>query len=113
MVAARASDEAFDWGSQSVVPLDEDMAELALLLPGWQVAALENAAHSQGLTTGQRARCLTRFSLSNPPPRTRLPPLDRGGEEWVVGSGGGGPPGGPTAPGGVPPPRFPRSRFPA
>jgi hypothetical protein len=35
---------------------DGDVVELDLLLPGWQVAALEGVAHRQGVTTGQLAR---------------------------------------------------------
>jgi hypothetical protein len=33
-----------------------DMIELPLCLPAWQAAALEEAAHSRGLTTGQMLR---------------------------------------------------------
>jgi hypothetical protein len=33
-----------------------DMVELSLLLPDWQAAELEAAAHGQGLTTGQMMR---------------------------------------------------------
>jgi hypothetical protein len=35
---------------------DGEVVELDLLLPGWQVAALEGVAHRQGVTTGQLAR---------------------------------------------------------
>jgi hypothetical protein len=37
-----------------------DVAEVSLLLPGWQLAALESAAQSQGLTSGQLVRRLLR-----------------------------------------------------
>jgi hypothetical protein len=40
------------------VPFTEDVAELALLLPTWQVSALEAAAHSRGLTTAAMLRRL-------------------------------------------------------
>jgi hypothetical protein len=35
---------------------DGEMVEIELLLPAWQISALEAAAHSQGLTTGQMVR---------------------------------------------------------
>lgn len=34
----------------------EGMVEFDLCLPGWQAAALEEAAHSRGLTAGQLLR---------------------------------------------------------
>jgi len=37
-----------------------DVAEISLLLPGWQLDALENAAHARGLTPGQMVRCVLR-----------------------------------------------------
>src|SRR5262245_62818051 len=37
-----------------------DVAEISLLLPGWQLAALEDAARSRGLTSGQLVRRLLR-----------------------------------------------------
>lgn len=36
--------------------LDEEMAELSLLVPSWQVLALEQAAQSEGISMGQYAR---------------------------------------------------------
>jgi hypothetical protein len=53
--AARSAGLAPEFG-----PLDEEVTELSLLLPGWQVAALEAEAQSQGLTTGQMIRRLIR-----------------------------------------------------
>jgi len=41
-----------------IVSESNDVAELALLVPGWQVAALEDAAHAAGLTAGQFLRRL-------------------------------------------------------
>lgn len=35
---------------------DSDVVELPLLLPRWQVDALEEAANQQGMTTGQMIR---------------------------------------------------------
>ena len=49
-----------------------EVMEISLLLPSWQVEALESAARDQGLTTGQMIRRLlgqymTRFDpLPNP-----------------------------------------------
>ena len=36
--------------------LDGEIVEFSVLLPGWQAAALEATARSQGLTTGQMVR---------------------------------------------------------
>ena len=41
-------------------PFDGDMAELTLLLPGWEARRLEAAAHRRGLTTAQMLRRLIR-----------------------------------------------------
>jgi hypothetical protein len=35
---------------------EPDVVELSLLLPGWQIDALESAARRHGLTTGQMLR---------------------------------------------------------
>jgi hypothetical protein len=45
--------------------LDEEMAELSLLLPGWQAAAMEWLANSRGLTLGQLTRLLIRDYLTS------------------------------------------------
>jgi hypothetical protein len=37
-----------------------DVAEISLLLPGWQLSVLEDAARSRGLTFGQLVRRLLR-----------------------------------------------------
>jgi hypothetical protein len=37
-----------------------DVAEISLLLPGWQLEALENAAEARGLTSAQLVRRLLR-----------------------------------------------------
>jgi hypothetical protein len=43
--------------------LDDDVVELSLLLPGWQLSALEKAARHKGLTTAQMVRSLIRDYL--------------------------------------------------
>jgi hypothetical protein len=37
-----------------------DVAEISLLLPGWQLVALESAAQSRGITSAQLVRRLLR-----------------------------------------------------
>ncbi|MFO0810879.1 MAG: hypothetical protein U0746_19800 [Gemmataceae bacterium] len=44
--------------------LDGEMVELSLLLPQWQVDALETAAHCRGLTAGQMLRRVINSYLS-------------------------------------------------
>jgi hypothetical protein len=39
-----------------MTPIDSEVVELALLLPRWQAAALEDAAHQRGITAGQMLR---------------------------------------------------------
>jgi hypothetical protein len=36
--------------------IDQEVVEMALLLPRWQADALEDAARSRGMTTGQMLR---------------------------------------------------------
>ena len=38
----------------------EEILEVPLLLPGWQVTALERAAHNRGLTAGEMVRQVLR-----------------------------------------------------
>ncbi len=47
-------------GEPNFVPsFDAEVVELSLLLPRWQVQALESVAHHQGMTAGQMIRqCL-------------------------------------------------------
>jgi hypothetical protein len=47
-------------GEGRVSRLDNEIVELSVLLPSWQVEALENAAQNQGLTTAQMVRVLIR-----------------------------------------------------
>lgn len=51
-------------GVSEVTAIDAEVVELALLLPRWQAAALENAAHQRGLTAGQMLRRLIGATLS-------------------------------------------------
>jgi hypothetical protein len=46
--------------SASSLSDDDDVVEIPLLLPGWQVAALATAAHARGLTAGEMVRSLLR-----------------------------------------------------
>lgn len=43
---------------------DTEVIEIPLLLPGWQVSALEEAAHDRGLTAGEMVRQLLRQFIS-------------------------------------------------
>jgi hypothetical protein len=64
MIIPSSSERRARGCSDAPVLFDEDMAELSLLLPGWQAAALERAARSSGLTTGQMLRRLVRDFLA-------------------------------------------------
>ena len=50
---------------------EAEVVEVPLLLPGWQVCALETAAHQRGLTAAAMVRHLLRDFISglNPPTR--------------------------------------------
>jgi hypothetical protein len=43
---------------EDLLPFDEEIAELSVLLPGRQVLRLEQAAHDRGLTAAQMIRRL-------------------------------------------------------
>lgn len=45
----------------------EDVVEIPLLLQGWQITALETAAHNRGQTAGAMVRDLLRDFLSRLP----------------------------------------------
>jgi hypothetical protein len=45
--------------------MDEDVDELPLLLPSWQILALAEAAESEGLTVAQYMRRLVSRALAN------------------------------------------------
>jgi hypothetical protein len=46
-------------------PVPDDVVELSVLLPGWQLAALEQAADCAGITTAQMVRRLVQRFLRN------------------------------------------------
>jgi hypothetical protein len=50
-------------GTREFTPLDNEVVEMSLLLPRWQAAALEQAAHDRGLTAGQMLRKLIGATL--------------------------------------------------
>jgi len=56
---------------QALDPLTDpyaDVLEVPVLLPGWQVSALERAAHDRGLTAGEMLRqLLANFFLQKAP----------------------------------------------
>jgi hypothetical protein len=75
-----------DRASNSTGPLDYngglpagEVVEILLLLPDWQVCALETAARCRGLTTGEMVRSLVREFLNRRPAS--------GPAEWVVPAG--------------------------
>jgi hypothetical protein len=51
---------------------DSEVAELTLLLPRWQIVALESAATRRGLTTGQVLRRVIAELFQNQPTADRL-----------------------------------------
>ena len=52
-------------GIPEMTPIDNEVVELALLLPRWQAVALENAAHEQGISTAQMLRKLINSTIRN------------------------------------------------
>ena len=51
--------------------LDQEVAEISLLVPGWQAAQLVSLASSQRLTAGQLLRRLIRQYLAHRPAGTQ------------------------------------------
>ena len=49
--------------------LDAEIVEIPLLLPRWQILALESVAEQRGLTTGQMLRRMIGETISNTPKR--------------------------------------------
>lgn len=43
---------------EGVVPLDGEVAELSVLVPSWQAAAIEKAAGIKGISAGQLVRSI-------------------------------------------------------
>jgi hypothetical protein len=57
------SDEPLaSWAAQ-----DADIVEIPLLLPGWQVSALEKEAHQRGLTAAEMVRGVLRDFIKQLP----------------------------------------------
>jgi hypothetical protein len=57
-------------GSSDLLLVEEqgnDVVEIPLLLPGWQISALETAAHNRGQTAGEMVRDLLRDFLARLP----------------------------------------------
>jgi hypothetical protein len=50
---------------EAPVPLDDEMAELSLLLPAWQAMALDRAARADGVSAGQMLRRLIQDYLNH------------------------------------------------
>jgi hypothetical protein len=62
-------------GSESCAsPVEGEVVEISLLLPGWEVSILEMVAHQRGLTTGAMVRHLVRDFLVDVP-TLRDPPV--------------------------------------
>jgi hypothetical protein len=57
--------------------LESDVIEIPLLLPGWQVSALETAAHARGVTAAEMVRHVLNDFLSSA--RCGAPATRRGG----------------------------------
>ena len=55
-------------GGAADVLATSDVVEIPLLIPGWQMDALETAAHARGLTTGEMVRNLVREFITDHPP---------------------------------------------
>ncbi|MCC6421004.1 MAG: hypothetical protein IT429_22435 [Gemmataceae bacterium] len=49
---------------ENPLPFDDEIAELSVFLPGWQVTGLERAAHQRGLTVAQMLRRLVNDFLT-------------------------------------------------
>jgi hypothetical protein len=63
-------------GSAEGLVLDEpveDVVEIPLLLQGWQITALETAAHNRGQTAGEMVRDVLRDFLSRLPVESEDP----------------------------------------
>ena len=58
MFSCTPDNQDFPEARSVALPFTEDVAELSLLLPAWQVSALEQAAHTNGLTTAAMLRRL-------------------------------------------------------
>jgi hypothetical protein len=52
---------------------ENEVVEVSLLLPGWQVTALESAAHDRGVTVAEMVRALLRDFLADYAPGAEGP----------------------------------------
>lgn len=52
---------------RGALPMEEEVVELTLLLPGWQMSRLETLAHQHGMTTAAMVRQLLRDFLTFTP----------------------------------------------
>jgi hypothetical protein len=52
-------------GFLSCGELEDEVVEVSLLLPAWQVTALESAAHDRGLTAAEMVRSLVRDFIAD------------------------------------------------
>jgi hypothetical protein len=60
-----ADQDPFPGGTEELFPSDAEVAEVGLLLPGAQAAALERAARRRDLSVGQLLRRLVRDYLAS------------------------------------------------
>jgi len=52
---------------EGLVPLDGEVAELSVLVPSWQAAAIEKAAGIKGISAGQLVRSILQQVISTFP----------------------------------------------
>jgi hypothetical protein len=52
---------------EGLIPVDGEVAELSVLVPTWQAAALERVAGNQGMTSGQFLRRVLQQVISTFP----------------------------------------------
>lgn len=52
--------------------IEEEVVELPLLLPGWQLTKLETVAHQRGMTAAEMVRFLLRDFLTIAPAQQRV-----------------------------------------
>jgi hypothetical protein len=57
----------------------DEVIEVPLLLPGWQMSALEQAAHRRGMTAGEMVRSLLSDFFAQPQPAPPAPGTGRTG----------------------------------
>ncbi len=65
-------------------PPANDVVEIPLLLPGWQMDALESAAHDRGLTAAEMVRQLLRAFIVEMPKTLGCTPRPAGRTEAAL-----------------------------